>query len=102
MFKGGFQILDMKQVALTANAVNYTSIETGIFNKIKNCDLPVIVVNLKVGSTVLRPSVVNFQATSSTVYEGLVSVEGTTITNLLVKSDDKAKVTQTELDIKST
>lgn len=100
MFKSGYQIVDMKQIAITANAANATTIGGDIYNKINKTDLPILVVNLKVGSTVMRPAFVNFQA-GTNKYVGTFgiaeSTHGLTATILEITNADKAKVSTVEV-----
>lgn len=100
MFKSGYQIIDFKGIAITANAANATTIGGDIYNKIKNCDLPILVVNLKVGSTLMRPAFVNFQA-GTNKYLGTFAIDGSThgltATIIEVTNQDKAKVSTVEV-----
>ena len=97
---GGYQIIDMKGIAITANAANATTIGGGIYNKIKDCDMPVLLVNLKVGSTLMRPAFVNFQA-GTNKFVGTFSVDasthGLTATIVEITNADKAKVSTVEV-----
>lgn len=100
MFKSGYQIIDFKGIAITANAANATTIGGDIYNKIKNCDLPILVVNLKVGSTLMRPAFVNFQA-GTNKFLGTFAIDGSThgltATIIEVTNQDKAKVSTVEV-----
>ena len=99
MLKGGYQIIDLGEKAITAGGSAVT-IGGDIFNKIKKTNLPILVSGLKVGSTVYRPAYVNFQA-GTNKYVGTVEVvkstHGLTATILTITNQDKASVETVEV-----
>lgn len=99
MFDGGYQIINLGNNAITAGGSAVT-IGNDIYNKIKNCNLPILIKGLKIGSTVYRPCYVNFQA-GTNKYVGTVEVvkstHGLTATILTITNADKASVETVEV-----
>lgn len=100
MFKGGYQIIDLKNIAITANG-SAVAIGDKIYEKVlKAKTLPVLVVGLKVGSTEKHAAFVNFQAGTNKVvgtFEIVSSTHGLTASIIEIDKDSKAKVSTVEV-----
>ena len=99
MFKGGYQIIDLKEIAITANG-SAVAIGDKIYEKVLNTTLPVLVTGLKIGSSVQRSAFVNFQTGTNKVlgtFKIDESTHGLTASVLEIDKDSKAKIRTCEV-----